>query len=58
MIQILAENPDKPLSVVKDYVISALQEEDAVIKADEKNVEQLQQDTAKMRADIEELQTK
>lgn len=55
VIQILGKNDDIPLSVIKDYVINRLKMERKVVEEDYVEIEQLQSDTTKMKAELEDL---
>jgi len=57
ILQILSANPNKQLSVVKDYVISAMQEEQDFIKADQEEIQRFQTETQQMREEIHRLHT-
>lgn len=57
ILQILSQNPSKQLSVVKDYIIQSLQEENDLIKADEEEIERFQRETQNMREEIQRLHT-
>jgi hypothetical protein len=58
VVQILSKNHAKPLSVVRDYVIRALQHENAIISSDQREIERYQQETAQYREDIQQLKTR
>lgn len=58
VIDALAQNSTATLSVVKDYLIRRLQQEDQSIADDERRIRQYREDTARMRGEIEELKTK
>lgn len=57
VLQILSQNPNKQLSVVKDYIIHALQEENDLIKADQEEIQRFQMETQTMREEIHRLHT-
>jgi len=58
VIQILSENGNKPLSVVKDYIIKTLQEENDVITKDQEEIQRFRETTKKMREKIRGVKTK
>jgi len=55
VVRMLAQNPKAPLGVVREYIIRKLQDETAVIEADEREIKRYQDETQKMRQDIIEL---
>jgi len=57
VVQTLAHNSTATLAVVKDYIIRRLQDENEQIAKDERMIHQYQEDTEKMRNQIEELKT-
>lgn len=57
ILQILSQNPNKQLSVVKDYIIHSLQEESDFIKADQEEIQRFQMETMTMREEIQRLHT-
>ncbi|XP_076437584.1 vacuolar protein sorting-associated protein 11 homolog [Babylonia areolata] len=57
VIQTLAHNSKATLSVVKDFIIRRLQQEQDQMAEDKRLIRQYQEDTAKKRAQIQELQT-
>jgi hypothetical protein len=57
ILQILSQNPNKQLSVVKDYIIHSLQEENDLIKADQEEIQRFQMETQTMREEIQRLHT-
>ncbi|XP_071958560.1 vacuolar protein sorting-associated protein 11 homolog isoform X2 [Antedon mediterranea] len=57
VIQTLAHNSTATLSVVKDYIIRRLQLENDQIHEDERLIQQYQQETEKMKGQIEDLKT-
>jgi septal ring factor EnvC (AmiA/AmiB activator) len=57
ILQILSQNPTKQLSVVKDYIIHSLQEENDLIKADQEEIQRFQMETHTMREEIQRLHT-
>ncbi|KAK7475894.1 hypothetical protein BaRGS_00032862, partial [Batillaria attramentaria] len=57
VIQTLAHNSTATLSVLKDYIIRRLQMEQDQMAEDVRLIRQYQEDTAKKRAQIHELQT-
>ena len=58
VVQILSQNTTKPLSCIKDYIVNALRNETSIIVADQREIKQYKQDTAKMRKEIHKLRTK
>jgi hypothetical protein len=58
VLQALAQNPQLKLSVVKAYVARTLAAEGAVVDEDRKLIARFQDETAAMRAEIQELKTK
>jgi len=58
VVQILSRNPDKQLSVVKDYIIKSLEQENGIIIADQAEIQQYQEQTHTMREEIEQLKTR
>ena len=57
VIETLANSPTATLSVIKNYVIRKLQNENDQIAEDERLIRQYQEDTEKKRQQIEELKT-
>ncbi|XP_070533237.1 vacuolar protein sorting-associated protein 11 homolog [Ptychodera flava] len=57
VIQTLAHNSTATLSVVKDYIIRRLQQENDQINEDERLIKQYKEETEKMRNQIEELKS-
>ncbi|XP_071804394.1 vacuolar protein sorting-associated protein 11 homolog [Asterias amurensis] len=57
VVQTLAHNSTATLSVVKDYIIRRLQQENDQISEDERLVKQYREETEKMRVQIEEMKT-
>lgn len=57
ILQILSQNPTKQLSVVKDFIIQSLQEENDLIKADQEEIQRYQMETQTMREEIQKLHT-
>eukprot|EP01006_Ploeotia_vitrea_P016610 TRINITY_DN47362_c0_g1_i1.p1 TRINITY_DN47362_c0_g1~~TRINITY_DN47362_c0_g1_i1.p1 ORF type:complete len:971 (+),score=548.72 TRINITY_DN47362_c0_g1_i1:368-2914(+) len=55
VVKTLAKNRRKPLAVIKQYIIKTLQDETEVINNDDQVVRQYQEETAQMRAQIDEL---
>ncbi|XP_033108411.1 vacuolar protein sorting-associated protein 11 homolog isoform X2 [Anneissia japonica] len=55
VIQTLAHNSTATLSVVKDYIIRRLQQENDQINEDQRLIQQYQQETEKMKGQIEDL---
>lgn len=58
VIDALARNSTATLSVVKDYLIRGLLNEDQAISEDERRIRQYREETARMRAEIAELKSK
>ncbi|EDV22408.1 uncharacterized protein TRIADDRAFT_28801, partial [Trichoplax adhaerens] len=58
VIQALARNSTATVSIIKDYMIRRLQKENAQISEDERLAKQYQEETIKMRQEIEELKTR
>jgi len=58
VVQILSQNPSKPLSVVKEYIIRILVHEQENINGDQNEIFRYQDGTASMRKEIEELRTR
>lgn len=58
VIQILSTNGNKPLSVVKDYIIQTLKEENDVIAKDQDEIQRYRETTRKMRDKIRSVKTK
>ncbi|XP_046856298.1 vacuolar protein sorting-associated protein 11 homolog [Xenia sp. Carnegie-2017] len=57
VLQTLAHSSTATLSVVKDYIIKRLQQEDEQIAEDERLIRQYREETEKMRNQIKELKT-
>eukprot|EP01083_Nonionella_stella_P075667 205784_1 len=57
VVQILSKNPKIKLGVIKDFMINTLQRECSQIVADEREIRNYQEDTERMRDEIEELKT-
>ncbi|XP_043936877.1 vacuolar protein sorting-associated protein 11 homolog [Protopterus annectens] len=57
VVQTLAHNSTATLSVVKDYLISKLQQQSNQVDQDERKIRQYREDTNKIRQEIEELKT-
>eukprot|EP00795_Rhopilema_esculentum_P008547 gene8547-14548_t len=57
VVQTLAHNSTATLAVVKDYIVRRLQDENEQMAKDERMIRQYQEDTEKMRNQIEELKT-
>jgi len=57
ILQMLSANPRKQLSVVKEFIIHSLQEENDLIKADQEEIQRYQAETATMREEIHRLHT-
>ncbi|XP_036368498.1 vacuolar protein sorting-associated protein 11 homolog isoform X3 [Octopus sinensis] len=57
VIQTLANNSAATLSVVKDYIVKRLQQENDQITEDERLIQQYREDTLKKKNQIEELKT-
>ncbi|XP_072041834.1 vacuolar protein sorting-associated protein 11 homolog [Amphiura filiformis] len=57
VIETLAHNSTATLSVVKDYIIRRLQQENDQIADDERLIKQYREETEKMRTQIEEMKT-
>jgi len=57
VVQILSRNKRKPLSVVKDYIIRTLQQENSIITADQQEIRRYQRDTQAMRKQIVQLKS-
>lgn len=56
VVQILGSNPNKPLAVVKDYLVRNLQHEMKLIQKDQAEIARLRGDSEKKREDIRKLQ--
>ncbi|KAI5629231.1 vacuolar protein sorting-associated protein 11-like, partial [Silurus asotus] len=57
VVQTLAHNSTATLSVIKDYLITKLQRESKQIEEDERKIHQYREETAHLRAEIQELST-
>ncbi|XP_062869801.1 vacuolar protein sorting-associated protein 11 homolog [Trichomycterus rosablanca] len=57
VVQTLAHNSTATLSVIKDYLINKLQRESKQIEEDERKIQQYRDETAHLRAEIQELRT-
>jgi hypothetical protein len=57
VIQILAQNKRTPLRAAKDYIVRNLERQDADIVNDRSAIRRLQDETAKMRDECDELRT-
>lgn len=57
VVQTLARNHRKPLSVIKDYIIRTLLQEDQMIEQDAREIKEYQHQTAEMRRQLEDLET-
>lgn len=57
VLQTLAHNSTATLSVVKDYIIKRIQQEDEQIAQDERLIRQYREETEKMRSQIKDLKT-
>uniref|UniRef100_A0A8C9U302 Vacuolar protein sorting-associated protein 11 homolog n=1 Tax=Scleropages formosus TaxID=113540 RepID=A0A8C9U302_SCLFO len=57
VVQTLAHNSTATLSVIKDYLINKLQRESQQIEDDERKIRQYREETAHLRAEIQELRT-
>ena len=57
VLEILSENSNVTLSVVKDYITKRMQREDQSIAEDTRLVRNYQEETEKMRQEIDELRT-
>ena len=58
VLSTLAKNPQLKLSVVKGYIARQLEAESAHIEDDRAAIARYQQESAQMRADVEELKSK
>ena len=58
VLQALARNPQLKLAVVKDYAARALAAEGAAVEGDRKAIARFEEETAAMRAEAAELETK
>ena len=58
VLSTLAKNPQLKLSVVKGYIARQLKAESAHIEDDRAAIARYQQESAQMRADVEELKSK
>jgi hypothetical protein len=58
VVQILAQNKTKPLSVVKDYIIRVLEHEKEIITSDQREIKRYQEETAAMKQQAQELTTR
>ncbi|KAA0704039.1 Vacuolar protein sorting-associated protein 11 -like protein [Triplophysa tibetana] len=57
VVQTLAHNSTASLSVIKDYLINKLERETRQIEEDEKKIRQYREETAHLRAEIQELKS-
>ena len=57
VLSILAKNPKLQLSTVKDYIARQLTAESANIQEDRAQIAKYQQETAHMRAEVQQLRT-
>jgi tetratricopeptide (TPR) repeat protein len=57
VLQKLSKNPNLTLAVVKEYVARQLQQETRLIEEDRKSIEKYQEETAAMRAEVQELRS-
>lgn len=57
VIQTLAHNSTATLSVIKDYIVRRLQQENDQIAEDERLIKQYREETKKMKGQIEEMKT-
>eukprot|EP01114_Cavostelium_apophysatum_P016791 TRINITY_DN4846_c1_g1_i1.p1 TRINITY_DN4846_c1_g1~~TRINITY_DN4846_c1_g1_i1.p1 ORF type:complete len:953 (+),score=293.87 TRINITY_DN4846_c1_g1_i1:58-2916(+) len=57
VVQILSQRPIATLSLIKDYITKRLQLENTMIAEDARQIRNFQEDTKKMRAEIQELKT-
>lgn len=57
VVQILAQNRTTTLSMVRDYLVSKLQEEETTISQEEGLIQRLVSDNKRMRNELNELQT-
>nr|XP_054754971.1 vacuolar protein sorting-associated protein 11 homolog isoform X1 [Lytechinus pictus] len=57
VIQTLAHNSTATLSVIKDYIVRRLQQENDQIADDERLIKQYREETKKMKSQIEEMKT-
>ncbi|XP_071483682.1 vacuolar protein sorting-associated protein 11 homolog [Diadema antillarum] len=57
VIQTLAHNSTATLSVIKDYIVRRLQQENDQIAEDERLIKQYREETRKMKSQIEEMKT-
>uniref|UniRef100_A0A3P8YJ81 Vacuolar protein sorting-associated protein 11 homolog n=1 Tax=Esox lucius TaxID=8010 RepID=A0A3P8YJ81_ESOLU len=57
VVQTLAHNSTATLSVIKDYLINKLQRENQQIEDDERKIRQYREETAHLRAEIQELRS-
>jgi hypothetical protein len=57
VIQILSEKKTATLSLIKDYIIKRLQQENQLITEDQKQIRNYKEETKKMRNEIYELKT-
>jgi len=58
VIDALARNSTATLSVVKEYIIKRLQQENHTVTEDERRIAQYREDTQRMRGEIDELKSK
>ena len=58
VLKTLAKNKDMPLSVIRDYLIRILQQEQSAISADEREISRLQSETKSMKDEIYNLKHK
>ncbi|CAL8268441.1 unnamed protein product [Merluccius merluccius] len=57
VVQTLAHNSTATLSVIKDYLVNKLQRESQQIEDDERKIRQYREETAHLRAEIQDLRT-
>lgn len=57
VIQILSRSSRVTLSVVKDYITKRIQSESQMVEEDNKQIRRYQEETEKMRTEIQELKT-
>lgn len=58
VLQILSQNPKIPLSYVKDYISSCLNDEKKTIEENQRDIDACSAETEKMSAEIADLKNK
>ncbi|PRP76946.1 hypothetical protein PROFUN_06224 [Planoprotostelium fungivorum] len=57
VVEILSKKSAATLDMVRDYIVRKLLQENKAITEDERNIREFQEETKKMRAEIEEIKT-